>query len=613
MRRIAIIDQNKCKPEKCKKECIKGCPPQQRGVKVIDIEDISKISNTNVDPALTDKKQIAKIAESLCIGCNICVNKCPFNAIKIINLPYEKKEDILHRYTANGFRLYGLPIMKKNAVIGIIGENAIGKTTLIEILSDILRPNFEIFDKTTEPKAIIQKYRGTVLQDYLKDLYTNKLNISIKYQKLKTNLTNEHLDLTVQEYYQLLNLDINTLRTSTYYHKLELNNIIGTRLRELSGGEMQKMMCFVVASTESDVYIFDEPSNYLDVKQRLEICKLIRSLVSTNRYVLVIEHDLSMLDFISDELYILFGVPGAYGIVSKPLTVLEGINMYLKGFINQQNIRFREEEYDFKSVNEISSQIIIDTSNIEYKYEGSEIVFDNFKLLIQPQNINLNSAIYLVMGENGTGKSTFIKYLASTLGLNVSYKEQNLSNSKYESLTVEELFYKKIHIAYTDTNFIQSVVKPLDIDQIKNIKINKLSGGSMQKVMIILCLGTPADIYLIDEPSAHLDIDKRLKLTKIIRNYIMANKKCAFIIEHDIMMSVAMGQDINNRIIMTERVSDDERVYQISPYMDFETGINKFLKSLDISMRTSNNGRPRINKYMSQMDREQKLTNHYYG
>ena len=92
MRRIAIIDQNKCKPEKCKKECIKGCPPQQRGARVIDIEDISKVSY--VDPALTDKKQIAKIAESLCIGCNICVNKCPFNAIKIINLPYEKKEDI---------------------------------------------------------------------------------------------------------------------------------------------------------------------------------------------------------------------------------------------------------------------------------------------------------------------------------------------------------------------------------------------------------------------------------------------------------------------------------------------------------------------------------------
>ena len=87
--------------------------------------------------------------------------------------------------------------------------------------------------------------------------------------------------------------------------------------------------------------------------------------------------------------------------------------------------------------------------------------------------------------------------------------------------------------SYTDMNFISNVVKPLEIEQIKNTRLNQLSGGELQKVMIILCLGnTSADIYLIDEPSAHLDIDKRLKLTKIIRNHILSLKKCAFIIEH---------------------------------------------------------------------------------
>ena len=618
--RIAIVDPDKCKPHKCKKECIKNCPPQQTGSEVIVIQDIEDLSiQQNVIQHMS-KKQIAKIVESMCIGCNICVNRCPFNAIKIINLPYEKKEDIVHRYTPNGFRLYGFPIMKKNAVIGLIGENGIGKTTLIEILSDRLRPNFEVFDRVIEPKTIIQKYRGSVLQDYLKDLYGGHLHISIKQQKLKSHFEEKHFDKTVEEYYHLLGLDPNVLIDTIHYNNLGLNNIIKTKICNLSGGEMQKLLCLITAYGKSDVYIFDEPSNYLDVKQRLEVCRMIRSLVDKDKYVLVIEHDLSMLDFISDELYIMYGVPAAYGVVSKPLTVLEGINMYLKGYIVSQNIRFRADEYDFKNVIEVTSQSIENTrSIITHKYNEKRIQFHDFKLNIRSQDIVLNSAIYLVLGENGTGKSTFIKYLASSLGITVSYKEQNISIEGYKvnSLypTVEELFYKYIAIQYTDINFVKTVVRPLDIEHIKNTPINKLSGGEIQKVMIIMCLGTPADIYLIDEPSAHIDIDKRLKMTKILRNYIIENKKCAFVIEHDIMMVVALGQDINNRIIMTEKdISGENRSYTISEYMDFDNGINKFLKSLDISMRTStNNGRPRINKYMSQLDKEQKKHNHYYG
>ena len=210
MPRIAIIDPDKCKPDKCAKECIKKCPPQKTGKQVIDIEDIgeqnkqqtnkSNLVKTDVNyiSKLTDKKKIAKIAESLCIGCNQCVKACPFNAIRIINLPEENPAEIIHRYSPNGFRLYGLPILKTNTVIGIVGENGVGKTTLIDILSNKIKPNFEQFGKTFQPKEIIGKFRGSVLQDYLKSLYNGSLTFSIKDQKIKHQI-NEEINIKISK------------------------------------------------------------------------------------------------------------------------------------------------------------------------------------------------------------------------------------------------------------------------------------------------------------------------------------------------------------------------------------------------------------------------------
>jgi ATP-binding cassette subfamily E protein 1 len=100
--------------------------------------------------------------------------------------------------------------------------------------------------------------------------------------------------------------------------------------------------------SKAEMYMFDEPSSYLDVKQRLTAAKVIRKLLTDNTYLICVEHDLSILDYLSDFICVLYGEPSAYGIVTTPFTVREGINIFLAGFVPNENMRFREYELTFK-------------------------------------------------------------------------------------------------------------------------------------------------------------------------------------------------------------------------------------------------------------------------
>ena len=443
-------------------------------------------------------------------------------------------------------------------------------------------------------------------------------------------------------------IDLDIVKNLDSYQSLEIPKLLDLDMRTLSGGELQRLLCWITAVVKSNVYIFDEPSNFLDVKQRLEVSKLIKSICdyNPNSYVIVIEHDLSMLDYISDELYIIYGRAGAYGIVSKPLTTLEGINMYMSGYITTQNIRFRDEEFNLKPSSDFSSTIVVsnleETSQTEKKqseqnkseqnkstkpiinnfdYSKAVIEFPGYKLKIPSGTVKLGGGINVILGENGTGKTTFINWLSKTFNLNVSIKEQSGNINKFINKdgtypSVLELLHHKIKSSFYNPTFQSDVIKQLDIESLQTRKINELSGGELQRVLIVLCLGTPADIYLLDEPSANLDIEKRLKITKIIKKFIINYGRTAYVIEHDIMMSVSLAQEYGSNILLVKQDEWEEgiKLCSISTPLDFVSGINGFLKLMSITMRISGqNNRPRINKYNSQLDKEQKKTENYYG
>jgi ATP-binding cassette subfamily E protein 1 len=328
---------------------------------------------------------------------------------------------------------------------------------------------------------------------------------------------------------------------------------------------------------------------------------------------------MSMVDFMADELVILYGKPSVYGIVSQPMTTLEGINVYMDGYIPSENVRFRPEEFNLKPSIELVNQDIVDDEKSFVPYGEHLVVYplSKFSLQIPSDRVNLQGSIHVIMGENGNGKSTFLKYIAKTIDVPVSYKTQTLSIKKYVKdgvyPTVSELFYSNIHLSYTDARFQNDVVRPLQIGDITDRRLDQLSGGELQRVLLILCLGTPASIYMIDEPSANLDIEKRMTVIKVIKRFILNYKKCAFVIEHDMMMAVAFSQEYTSRILtISKTVRDGQRECVVSRYMNFADGITSFLKMLDITMRISNHNRPRINKSDSQLDKEQKSTGMFY-
>lgn len=391
----------------------------------------------------------------------------------------------------------------------------------------------------------------------------------------------------------------------------ELNHILDRDINLLSGGELQRFAIGTVCVQQADVYMFDEPSSYLDVKQRLSAAKIIRSLLRADDYVIVVEHDLSVLDYLSDFICVLYGRPAVYGVVTLPQSVREGINIFLDGHIPTENLRFRDESLTFR-IAEAGEEFLVDRSH-GFHYPTMEKTLGNFHLSIEEGDFT-DSEIIVMMGENGTGKTTFCKMLAGAIkpdgtrkvpDMKISMKPQKIT-PKFEG-TVRQLFFKRIKTAFLSPQFQTDVVKPLKLDDFIDQEVKNLSGGELQRVAIVLALGIPADIYLIDEPSAYLDSEQRIIAARVIKRFIMHAKKTAFIVEHDFIMATYLADRV---IVFDGQPGVDARANAPESLL---TGCNKFLKNLDVTFRRDpTNYRPRINKYQSQLDQEQKLNGNYF-
>jgi ATP-binding cassette subfamily E protein 1 len=126
--------------------------------------------------------KLAFISEDLCIGCGICVKKCPFEAISIINLPRSLARETTHRYGPNTFKLHRLPMPRPGEVLGLVGKNGIGKSTALKVLAGKLKPNLGKFDVPPTWEDILKYFRGSELQNYFTRVLEDKIKALTKPQ-----------------------------------------------------------------------------------------------------------------------------------------------------------------------------------------------------------------------------------------------------------------------------------------------------------------------------------------------------------------------------------------------------------------------------------------------
>lgn len=588
--RVAVLDADTCQPRKCGLECIKYCPVNKSGVDCITI---------------SDQTRKAAIDEDLCNGCGICVKVCPFDAITVVNLASELSVDKIHQYGQNAFRLYRLPAPRKGEVVGLLGRNGTGKSTVVNILSGNLVPNLGRYDESPDWDHILRYFAGTPLNSHFESIHNNGIKSSIKPQqlhKISSVFKGTGMDLIEQ---------FDERGVSRYMIKtLHLENAAERQVSEMSGGELQRISIAAAACREADFYFFDEPSSYNDVFQRAGVARVIHDIAAAGKSVMVVEHDLTLLDFLSDHIDVLYGEPAAYGIVSGVLSTKVGINVFLDGYLPQENVRFRDRKFTF-NVSTTSDDFI--QGDVVIRYPDMIKSYRDFSMSVS-EGIIHKGEIIGVMGANALGKTTFMKMLAGVqrpdtgsldVKVKISYKPQYLHGDS--DIEVSELLARAAGGIIEGSVSEEQIAIPLRIPKLYTKKVSNLSGGELQKVAVAAALMREADLYCLDEPSAFLDVEDRIAVAKFVQKFVRSFGRSAVIIDHDLQLMDL----VSDRMIICEG-EPGVRGMATSP-MPKSDAMNRFLATLGISFRRDERSmRPRVNKLDSRLDKQQKVSGRFY-
>ncbi|MFZ1314821.1 ribosome biogenesis/translation initiation ATPase RLI, partial [Methanothrix sp.] len=505
----------------------------------------------------------------------------------------------IHRYGQNGFALYGLPVPIEGRVTGLLGPNGIGKSTAVSILSGILQPNL---GKAASWEEVFQRFSGSILGDYLK---------KVAAKGIKTSYKPQYIDRIPKSYSGIVSglLERTDERGALpeLTESLGISKLMERDISSLSGGELQRVAIAAAAARDADFYFFDEISPYLDIYQRINSARILQRL-ARDKAVMVVEHDLALLDLLADNVHLIYGTPGAYGVITRPKGVRVGINQYLRGNLPEENVRFRDTAINF----EVHAPRIEKDIPSLIAYDAFAMQYSSFRLEAEPGIIRRGEVVG-ILGPNGIGKTTYIKILAGvekpTTGsfesqLKISYKPQYL---KAETEMTVEGMLRGVTEGFDSSYYQAEILGPMGIGPLLEKALPELSGGELQRVAITACLSRDADLYLLDEPSAHLDVEQRMLAAKVMRRFAESSEKTVLVVDHDIYLIDLMSE----RLMVFEGVPGVLGVAHTP--LEMREGMNAFLKGIGITFRRDEETRrPRVNKPESRLDRMQKEQGEYY-
>jgi ATP-binding cassette subfamily E protein 1 len=587
--RIAVVDSDLCRSKKCGLECIKECPVNINGQECI----------------VLGENKLSLISEQLCIGCGICIKVCPFDAIDILNLSEELKSDKIHQYGVNSFRLFRVPTVRRGQVVGLVGRNGIGKSTALRILAGQLVPNLGDYEEKASWDKFLKYLSGREMKEHFEKIADGEMRVSLKPQAVYRlpEAWKRETDLLLRQMDERKMMD-------DVVETLNLKETLKKKVPDLSGGELQRVAVAAASLKDADLYLFDEPSSYNDVYQRLAVSRLITSIAASGKSVLVVEHDIAFLDYVTNYVQVIYGEPGAYGIVSGLYASRTGINALLDGYLPQENIRFRDHAVSF---GQRAAGETVESEEVVAEYTRLAKSYPSFRLVVGAGMIK-RGTILGVVGANALGKTTFIKMLAGEeepvrgkvhVDAKVAYKPQYLS-SEFDG-TVDEFFTSSLGTKYGDQVLQDNLATPLRMEKLLSRKMGELSGGELQKVAIVATMAQESDVYALDEPSAFLDVEDRFVVARAINRMVKARGKAAVIIDHDLQVVDIVA----DRLLVF--AGEPGVSGEATPPLAKEVGMNEFLERVGLTYRRDvNTGRPRVNKPGSKLDREQKDRGTYY-
>ncbi len=584
MPRIAIVHKERCNPQGCGGYlCMRMCPMNRQGLECITVDPVDK--KIKINPELTSD------------ACSIDQNCCPFGAISLVNLPEELTKQPIHQYGVNGFHLYNLPMPVFGQVVGILGRNGIGKSTAIKILAGVLKPNLGK-ENEASVQELLAYFKGTESQVFFEKLAKGEIKVSYKPQQV--DILQKAAQGKVKDLLKKIN---ETGKLNEVVKALDLTDVMNNDLATVSGGEMQRIAIAATVLKKAQLYIFDEPTSYLDIKQRIRVAKFIKELATPETSVLVVEHDLIILDFMTDLTHIMFGDESVYGIVSVPKPTRNGINTYLTGFLKEQNMRFREYEIKFFARPPSEKKFTVKLTS----WQEMKKKLDQFHLDITPGGVHAHSVVG-ILGENGIGKTTFVKMLANVIkpdagavetSVKVAYKPQYLDAGSDELVSIA--------LQNAIGKYEVQLIRPLELKRLLLKPMNTLSGGELQRVAIAHCLSQDADLFLLDEPSAYLDAEQRLAVAKTIKEIAEQRGITVMVVDHDLLFLDYLADEL---MVFTGKPAREGKA--TGPFT-MEEGMNVFLREIDVTLRRDEESkRPRINKPGSRLDREQKEAGKLY-